>query len=55
MSHRTKRTGAVNLIQLPVDHVVPHAIAPVNYLTWVDSQREPVSGRRGDLLARDHQ
>ena len=55
MSRSTEPTGPVNLIQMPVDHVVSHAIAPVNYLTWVDPKREPVSGPRGDLLAQDHQ
>jgi hypothetical protein len=55
MSRGTEPTGPVNLIQMPVDHVVSHAIAPVNYLTWADPQREPVSGPRADLLAQDHQ
>lgn len=38
-----------------VNHVVPHAIASFNDLTWADPQREPESGRRGDLLSPRYQ
>lgn len=52
---RRRPAGSVNLVQMPVDHVVPHAVAPVDHLPWEDPQSEPVPGPGGDLLAQDHQ
>ena len=43
------------LVQMPVDHVLADAVPPIDHLSRVDPEREPVPGPGGDLLAENHQ
>jgi hypothetical protein len=55
MSRNAEPAGSVYVVQVAAHDVVSYAISPIDDLSGMQPEREPVPGLSGDLLAEDDQ
>jgi hypothetical protein len=55
MRRDAESASVMYLVKMPPDHAVPDPVPPVDQLSRLNTQRQPVPGSGGDLLPQDHQ
>ena len=55
MSRDAESTSAMYLVKASADHLVADLVPPIDQLSRLNTERQPVPGLGGDLLPQDHQ